>query len=428
MSDAGADVDAATPRPTVVQVSAGNHNACAVLSDGSLYCWGATSNGQLGTIEATPITTPTKMPFIDVVEASIGGGFICARETDGTVWCIGANDDAAVGVAPVANAACGGAACVTTPNKVTLPAKAAKLSAGYATVCVHTVPAPGATGGDVYCWGDAFAGITGDVTAAVGSVQPVPTKIATFSSDVTDLSVGNWDRGAVGDRPIACAIRADKTVWCWGANYLGGLGHAAGSDANDKTCVAQNGSLGCNAIPSKVAGVVSTVSVATGGTFACAGQSTGAAYCWGNNSNGYLGSGDTTGSPTAVQVSGLNTTVNMTAGDINVMTWDTDTNVRGWGANSFGQLALGDYLGDACPSFSCKKSATQSAALFGTKQVELRALSGIALKSDGKVYTWGSNDSGQLGHAPNTNGDTTCAIGTGYCNPTPAALKSPPWE
>jgi alpha-tubulin suppressor-like RCC1 family protein len=55
-------------------------------------------------------------------------------------------------------------------------------------------------------------------------------------------------------------------------------------------------------------------------------------------------------------------------------------------------------------------------------------LSGIALKKDGTVVTWGANDFGQLGHAPNTNGDSTCGVGSGVCNPTPAAVVDPVWK
>ena len=47
------------PCPGVVALAAAIDHTCAVLSDGGVDCWGANSNGQLGTGDTTDRHTPT---------------------------------------------------------------------------------------------------------------------------------------------------------------------------------------------------------------------------------------------------------------------------------------------------------------------------------------------------------------------------------
>lgn len=408
----------------VTSVTSGYDNSCAVLLDGSLFCWGSRATGQTGAIDASPGPTPSKIAIEDVVEARAGKGFVCARKNDGTIWCWGDNTFGVLGHAPGADPGCTGT-CTTTPVKIDLPggAKAAKLAVGFGTVCART---QGATGGDVVCWGNAFGGITGDATLAVGTIRPQPQKIPVFVGDVTDISLGSYDTGGPGDRPIACALRNDKTVWCWGVNFNGALGHGGGT-LGDVTCTA-NAPMPCNGTPIKVESLSGVTALSTGGTFACAVTQIGALYCWGNNSNGYLATGNASPSASPLQVAGLNTSASVIAGDLGVLSIDTTSSVKGWGANGHGQLALGAYSGAACASFSCFTSAQNITSLQGVTQISLNVLSGIALKGDGTVLTWGGNGSGELGHAPFTNGDTTCGAGSGACNPTPTALANAPWR
>lgn len=442
-ADTGADADAATC-PTsctsdagvtfacvqgkcgneVIRVVGGYNHDCVVLLDGSAWCWGTRDKGELGTIDATPEPKPTKIALTDVAEVRLGNHFMCARTSGGDVYCWGDNTHGVLARQPGSDPGCSGT-CSATPVKIAFPnnAKMAGITTGEFGVCART---QGATGGDVYCWGDKFGGITGDTSAAVGAIETTPTKIGTFSGDVIDVVLSPHDDGGPGDRPMACALRQDKSVWCWGVNHSGGLGHAVGTNG-DVTCTA-NAAMNCNATPVKVEGLANVKSISTGGTFACVTTQAGAVYCWGNNSNGYLGNGTLTASPTPGQVPNLNTTVAVNAGNINAFALDSTGNVKAWGANGHGQLAQGNYAGSVCPSWNCESSAKNVLALTDIAQLSLNQLTGIALKKDGNVLTWGNNDVAQLGHAPSTNGDTTCGAGSGSCNPTPAILTDQPWR
>jgi alpha-tubulin suppressor-like RCC1 family protein len=77
-----------------VQVASGDYHTCAVLTDGSLWCWGNNVNGQLGAgtppqSEAVPVQV--KGLNDPVVQASTSSGHTCALSEAGGVSCWGYN-------------------------------------------------------------------------------------------------------------------------------------------------------------------------------------------------------------------------------------------------------------------------------------------------------------------------------------------------
>jgi alpha-tubulin suppressor-like RCC1 family protein len=78
---------AITPRRFAV----GMYHACAALDDGSLRCWGNNDNGQIGdgtrTRRESPVITTAKA----VVDVWAGTMHTCARLDDGSLWCWGSN-------------------------------------------------------------------------------------------------------------------------------------------------------------------------------------------------------------------------------------------------------------------------------------------------------------------------------------------------
>ncbi len=83
----------------VVKIAAGFFEVCAVLEDATLYCWGRNSRGELGLGHLEPIgddETPLQAGPVDVggpvASVSIGGDHACAILTDGTLRCWGDNE------------------------------------------------------------------------------------------------------------------------------------------------------------------------------------------------------------------------------------------------------------------------------------------------------------------------------------------------
>jgi len=87
----------------VAHVYAGGAHSCAAKVDGSLWCWGSNTYGQLGTGDDDPRLAPAQAgPSVlgnDVSAASSGAAHTCALKKDGSVWCWGNNQYGQLGVA-----------------------------------------------------------------------------------------------------------------------------------------------------------------------------------------------------------------------------------------------------------------------------------------------------------------------------------------
>ncbi|HEY0252134.1 MAG TPA: hypothetical protein VGC41_11445, partial [Kofleriaceae bacterium] len=71
----------------VTQISGHGSFICA-LSSGNVFCWGANGAGQVGNNSTDGTSTPT-MVLSGVAQLGVGHDHACAIKTDGTVWCWG---------------------------------------------------------------------------------------------------------------------------------------------------------------------------------------------------------------------------------------------------------------------------------------------------------------------------------------------------
>ncbi|TAK19598.1 MAG: hypothetical protein EPO40_33855 [Myxococcaceae bacterium] len=77
----------------VAEIAAGHNHACARLVDGTVRCWGSNNNGQVGSNDASP-TAPTPAAVVGISTATqITAGYAatCALLRDGSEWCWGSN-------------------------------------------------------------------------------------------------------------------------------------------------------------------------------------------------------------------------------------------------------------------------------------------------------------------------------------------------
>ena len=178
---------------------------------------------------------------------------------------------------------------------------------------------------------------------------------------------------------------------------------------NDTVGILGTGTVGGSPLPVAVdySGVLAgktVTAVSAGNNFCLALDSAGKIYSWGYNSGGQLGNtsiatgtgaGDFSASPVAVDMTGAlsGKTVTAIAAGIQLATALTsDGKVYTWGTS---------YLGDGTSNSSPVPVAVDTSGVLSGKTVTAIAAGGnfdLVLTSDGKLFSWGNNDSGQLGN------------------------------
>jgi alpha-tubulin suppressor-like RCC1 family protein len=133
-------------------------------------------------------------------------------------------------------------------------------------------------------------------------------------------------------------------------------------------------------------------SLAAGDDFSCAVTDSGAALCWGSNSEGQLGDGTQEDRLTSTPVNGLGVSVaEVSAGWKNACTLTDLGGVKCWGLNSAGQLGNGTMT-------SPQLTPTDVVGLSsGVQAVSAGLFHTCALTDAGGVKCWGDNGSGELG-------------------------------
>ena len=143
--------------------------SCALLVDSTVKCWGANYEGQLGdsTIdyEASKSTPTVVLNLTNVTQISLGSNHTCALINDGTVKCWGANYDGQLG---------DGSTSYYGENKTTAVSglsNVSKITLGYSYTCALI------NDGTVKCWGDNYYGQLGDGTSYYDANKNVPTLV-----------------------------------------------------------------------------------------------------------------------------------------------------------------------------------------------------------------------------------------------------------
>lgn len=152
------------------------------------------------------------------------------------------------------------------------------------------------------------------------------------------------------------------------------------------------------------AGVVITA-VTAGQSFSAALSADGVVYTWGANPYGQLGDGTTSPSlvPKAVPLpAGVEITA-LAAGYYHVVAMSSDGGLYAWGYNSSGQLGDGTLVTSSVPVVSQLPPGVTYTELFAA------GYRSSALGSDGNVYAWGDNREGQIGDGTTTSSTTPVA-------------------
>jgi alpha-tubulin suppressor-like RCC1 family protein len=321
-----------------------------------VYAWGDNAYGQAGTWPVGGLVlSPVPVRGAAANVAQLAGGkddFVLSLRSDGTVWGWGDNSAHQLGD-------------LTQPSSFTpvqihgLPPGIVQVAAGFE----HGAAV--AADGSVWTWG-------GNDYGALG--YPTPgSDHATTPHQVPGLS-GVKQVAAGFDFTVA--LRSNGEVWTWGANYYGQLGDGTHTD---------------RATPARNLAGYGITQVSAGTDFALA-RRPGSVWAWGANYSGQLGNGSTatdSASPVIVDRRTQNAT-QIVAGYGHAFAVDPDGSLWAWGSNYDGELGLGTVgpLVGTPQKVPGLAGVTQLAAGHGTS---------MALRSDGTLLVWGSENYGLRG-------------------------------
>jgi alpha-tubulin suppressor-like RCC1 family protein len=189
------------------------------------------------------------------------------------------------------------------------------------------------------------------------------------------------------------AAFTDTATYTWGANTYGQLGNGDNDTGNNQYTPVQV--VGVN----KVGFLTGIEGLSAGGTHILA-LKNGNVYAWGNNGDGQLGNNSEEATSTPVQVISdasttpatlLNGVIAISAGGSHSLALRNDGSVWTWGSNDDGKLgvAAGNPQRTAVHVTSLTSTVTKVAAAGGGHS--------LALMFDKTVKSWGRNTSGQLG-------------------------------
>ena len=306
------------------QVSAGTVHVAAVRKNGTLWAWGCNAAGQIGDGTIVSKSSPV----------SVVGGF--------TDWC--------------------------------------QVSAG----CVHTAAIR--TNGTLWTWG--VGSVLGDNTIVAKSS---PVSVVGGFTDWCQVSAGRYH---------SAAVRANGTLWTWGCNNYGQLGHGTATTCSRSSPV------------SVVGGFTDWCQVSSGVVHVAAIRSNGTLWTWGNNLYGKLGHSTATtcsrSSPVSV-VGGFTDWCWVSASYNHSAAIRTNGTLWTWGSNSCGQL------GDNSSATASKSSPVSVVGGFTDWcQVSVGRSRTAAIRTNGTLWTWGDNCCGILGDNTVANKSSPVSVVGGF--------------
>ena len=307
-----------------------------------------------------------------------GENYAVALRADGSLWAWGSKAYSQLGNGTTTGR--------VLPAQVAAPIAAAPGTswAGIVTGYRHVLARR--SDGTLWGWGDNYYGQLGDASTTsriLPVLVPVPTGAAAGTS---------WS--AVATKfSSSLALRSDGTLWSWGDNAQGQLGSG--------TTTARS-SAGPVAAPAGAPAGSTWTAVAMGYSHALALRSDGSLWTWGYNAYGQLGDNSTTSRPLPARVNAPaaaaagTTWTAIAAGEYHSLGLRSDGTLWAWGFNNYGQL------GDASTTFSQLPVAVITPGTVGAGTTWTRVVAGVdhtaALRSDGSLWVWGRNDSGQFGN------------------------------
>jgi alpha-tubulin suppressor-like RCC1 family protein len=395
-SAGAAGVAGSNGKLTAVAISAGRWHSCALLTDGSIRCWGSQCDGRLGDGgvisnclgDAPDVfsTTPIQVQGITQATAIVCGGYHTCAIVGGTVQCWGFNLNGELGNG--------------TEQDSSIPVQVIGITAAKAIVAGENHTCALLEDGSVQCWGQNSTSY-GQLGNGANLESMVPVPVVTDTATPPTKLTGVTKIASKSDH--TCAIRLNGEVYCWGDNsYL-----QLGSSSSDQS---SNIAIKASRLAAQVGGTAATA-IGVGSAHSCALLDDGSVRCWGYGSYGELGDGKEAHSATPVLAFSPSSAklLDLAVGFDHscVILPNANRPAQCWGDNTYGQVGDGtmDYI---------RSVPTEVKTIVGGSTMPLVQVQAVscgyehtcAIVAGGAVYCWGRGDLGQLGNGGTRDGAT----------------------
>ncbi|QUE50343.1 chitobiase/beta-hexosaminidase C-terminal domain-containing protein [Luteolibacter ambystomatis] len=381
------------------EISSGAQHVLSLKSNGVVNAWGPQLYGRLGNGVAVTTNTDATSPVSSARSSgaitngvALAAGYYQSVVLDsfGNPWCFGYNSFGELGN--------NGSSHSSTAVQVV-------KSSGNLGGCIAVAAGQYMSGalsfdGKVYTWGSHANGRLGFgmTTGSRGYADTVRTALNTDLTGISAIEFGDTQ---------GLALASDGKVWGWGANTNGQLGTGVGGNQAYAAKVQISSSGGDLTDVTDISSADNHSAVVRWN-----GSEQGTVWTFGNDGNGRLGDGNTSGNvgyPTKVKTSStptyLTNIVQVSAGSAHTLALDASGHVWAWGYNGLG--ALGNPSAANNTAFATQvRNPSDTGALQNIVWISAGGITAnnfsVAVAADGTVYTWGVNNNGQLANGSNT--------------------------
>lgn len=328
----------------------------AIKNDGTLWAWGDNTYGQLGDgtnmVKYTPVQIGTDDDWKIVSCQSL---FVLALKTDGTLWAWGRYEASQYG---------GGTTIYTNvPQQIGTDNDWKIISAGGG----HSMAIK--NDGTLWGWGYNFYGEVGDGT---NQNRSIPVKIG---------SENNWDTVCAASA-FTVAKKNDGTIWAWGNNQMGQLGDGVYYFSRST--------------PKQIGTDTDWKSISAKGNNTFAIKNNGTLWGWGSNAYGQIVNAGDQYIYAPIQFESATDWQSVYNGYYTVQAKKNNGRLFGWGDDGTGTTGANFTY----PPYTYK-FIVYSPLPIGTdtdwKSFGAGGSHKLAIKNDGSLWVWGSNEKGQMG-------------------------------
>ena len=330
-------------------------------NDGGKTLWGMGANyfGALGINGAHPAlySSPVQISGLWHYTAN-GTNWTISTKTDGTIWSWGINTHGQLGL--------------NSQTQYSSPVQVGSDTTWNTATCGSNMSYATKTDGTLWSWG---YNNRGELGVNDTNRRSSPTQIP-------GTTWGSGDKLSSG-HDFVLSIKTDGTLWSWGSNSYGCLGH---NNAHP---------TGTASSPVQVPGT-NWAMVRGNQTSAAATKTDGTLWAWGMNNGGgagSLGQNDQVGYSSPVQIPGTTWSKVIGVGPFAYTALKTDGTLWAWGVNTDGKLGQNNTTAYSSP---VQIPGTTWSNGVGS------AYAAFWVKTDGTGWRWGNNQNGQLGQNSTT--------------------------